>query len=167
MTLASAEQEGITHNPLDMLEEIVGANDWPCSRASHEEMLVQVTGRWGAYRLFFFWEEQMSAMQFTCQFDQFVPPEHRSAFYPLLAMINERLWLGHMDLDRADGMPTFRYTALLRGSQGASVDVLEDLMDIAVSECDRFYPAIQFVVRDGLPAEQALQSAITDTMAEA
>ena len=167
MTVATAEREETAHNPLDMLEEIVGANEWPFDRASQDEMLVQVAGRWCAYRLYFYWEEQLSAIQFTCQFDQVVPPDIRADFYPLLALINERLWLGHVDLDRNEGLPTFRYTALLRGAQGASVDVLEDIMDIAVSECDRFYPAIQFVVRDRQPADQALMAAITDTFAEA
>lgn len=167
MTLASVEWEGTTQNPLDLLEEIVGANRWPFNRASQEEMLVEVAGRWCTYRLYFYWEQQMSAMQLGCQVDLYVPPAERVSFYPLLAMINERLWLGHMDLERSDGTPTFRYTALLRGMQAASTDLLEDLMEIAISECDRFYPALQFVVRDGVPADQALRDAITDTVADA
>src|SRR5256885_4386221 len=49
--------------------EIIGANDWSFERASNEEMLAEVAGRWCSYRLFFFWQEEISAMQFSCQFD--------------------------------------------------------------------------------------------------
>ncbi|MEM1399409.1 MAG: YbjN domain-containing protein [Pseudomonadota bacterium] len=167
MTLASAEWEGTAPNPLDLLEEIVGANRWPFNRASQEEMVVEVTGRWCTYRLYFYWEAQMGAMQVGCQPDIAVPPSDRSRFYPLLALMNERLWLGHMDLERSDGTPTFRYTALMRGAQASGTDLLEDVMEIAIGECDRFYPAIEFVVRDGMSADEALRAAITDTMADA
>ena len=41
MTTASQtfEEAAFTQNPLDTLEEIIGANDWSFERASNEEML--------------------------------------------------------------------------------------------------------------------------------
>ncbi len=92
------------------------------------------------------------------------------AGYPvayLLATINERMWLGHFDVDSDEHTPMFRHTTLLRGAQGASVEQLEDLVDIALTECERFYPAFQFVIWGGKSAPDAVSAAILDTVAEA
>ena len=40
----------------------------------------------------------------------------------------------------------FRHAVLFRDGTGASGELIEDLVDIAVSECERFYPAFQFVI---------------------
>lgn len=167
MTVVSVESTDFTQNPLDIMEEIVLANDWAFERSSHDEMLVEVAGRWCSYRLFFFWQDEISAMQFSCQFDMKVPDDRRSDAYELLATINERMWLGHFDVDSDESVPMFRHTTLLRGHQGASVEMLEDLVDIALSECERFYPAFDFVVAGGRSASEAVAAAILDTVAEA
>ena len=167
MTMLSTETTAATQNPLELLEEIVGANDWSFERLSAEEMLVEISGRWCHYRLFFFWQDDVSAMQFSCQFDMRVPSNRRDAVVDLLAVINERLWLGHFDIDADAASPMFRQTTLLRGAHAASVEQLEDLIDIAITECDRFFPAFQFVIWGGKSASEAVSAAILDTVAEA
>ena len=61
----------------------------------------------------------------------------------------------------------FRHTVLLRGHQGASVEQLEDLVDIALTECERFYPAFQFVTWGGKTASEAVTASLLDTVGEA
>ena len=75
--------------------------------------------------------------------------------------------VGHFDLWSEDGQPVFRHANLLRGSPGASVEQLEDLLDIALTECERFYPAFQFVIWAGKTPEEAIEAAILETAGEA
>jgi hypothetical protein len=156
-----------TPNPLDVVEEVVSAFDWSFERPSVEEMLAEVAGRWGTYRLFFYWQEDVAAMQFSCQFDMTVPDDRAAEIVTLLSMVNERMWLGHFDVDADDSTPMFRHTLLLRGTQGATIEQIEDLVDVAVTECERFFPAFQFVMRDGKTAEDAVSAAILDIAGEA
>lgn len=167
MSLQTVETNSFTANPLDLLEEIVGFNDWAFQRASAEELFAEVPGRWCNYRLFFYWQEEASALQFHCQFDMKVPANRYHDVCELMAIINERMWLGHIDVDRDEMMPMFRHTTLLRGAQGASVEQMEDLMDIAITECERFYPAFQFCIWGGHSAAASVEAAILDTVAEA
>jgi hypothetical protein len=154
-------------NPIDLVEEIVLANEWAHDRTSEEEMVAEVSGRWCDYRLFFVWQEEISAMHFSAAFDMKVPKGRRQPVYELLALINEKLWLGHFDLASDDSSPAFRHAVLLRGAMGASVEQLEDLVDIALTECERFYPAFQLVVWAGKSAEDALTAAMIDPVGEA
>jgi hypothetical protein len=167
MTSVSLEAVVAAANPIDLVEEIVQANEWAHDRASDEELMVEIGGRWCDYRLLFIWQREISALHFTCAFEMKVPRARRAAVFELLAVVNERMWLGHFDVTGDTQSPAFRQGVLLRGSTGACVEQIEDLVDIAVSECERFYPAFQLVVWGGKPAEEAIAAAMIDPLGEA
>jgi hypothetical protein len=154
-------------NPIDLLEELVSANDWAFDRPSDEELAIQVQGNWVDYHIWTVWQPEMRAMSFACHFDFRVPEAKRRDARDLVARFNETLWLGHFDFVSDDGSILFRHTMPLRGTAGASVEQLEDLVDTAVSECERFYPALQLVVWGGQASQEALAAALMETVGEA
>src|SRR5258706_11002520 len=92
-SVSTVEVHSPVGNPIDLVEEIVLANDWAHDRASEEEMVVEISGRWCDYRMYFLWQEELSALHFSCGFDMKVPKRRRGPLYELLALANERLWL--------------------------------------------------------------------------
>ena len=167
MTALSTETEIVATNPIDLVEEIVLANEWPHDRSSDEEMVVEISGRWCDYRLLFVWQEEISALHFSCSFYMKVPKARRLPVYELLAVVNEKMWLGHFDVCSDTNLPMFRHAVLLRGAMGASVEQIEDLVDMALTECERFYPAFQFVIWGGKTADEAVISAMIEPVGEA
>ena len=115
MALMPAESLEYPGNPIDMMEDLVRENQWMCDRASDDELLVEVSGRWCDYRMFFVWREQVKALYFTCSLDMKVVPEKRREINDLLSQINERMWFGHFELCSEAGTPMFRHTMLTRG----------------------------------------------------
>ena len=164
--MTTAFQEAAA-NPLDVMEQIVIANDWVFDRRNDSEMAAEVPGKWCNFELYFSWSHEISAMHFTCAFDLKVPEKQRVALYELLALANEKLWIGHFGMDSEDGMPVFRHSVLLRGAPGASAESLEDMVDIAITECERFFPAFQFVLWGGKPPAEALAAAMLECVGEA
>ena len=154
-------------NPLDLMEQIVGGYEWAFDRRTDTEMAAEAPGKWCDYGLYFSWSREISAMHFTCAFDLKVPSQQRRALFELLALANERLWIGHFGMDPDDGMPLFRHSVLLRGAPGASAESLEDMVDIAITECERFYPAFQFVLWGGKTPTEALEAAMLECAGEA
>ena len=57
------------------------------------------------------------------------------------------------------------------GSTGESATLSHDehnaVIDITISESERFYPAFQYVIGDGKSAEEAVSAAIIDPVGEA
>ena len=154
-------------NPLDVMEQIVAANDWAFDRRSAREMAAEAPGKWCDYGLHFAWRADISALSFACTFDMKIPPDARPKLFELLSLANERLWIGHFGLQGEDGTPVFRHAVLLRGAPGASAESLEDMVDIAMAECERFFPAFQFVLWGGKSADEALRAAMLDCAGEA
>jgi hypothetical protein len=61
----------------------------------------------------------------------------------------------------------YRHTIPLRGAPGLSAEQLEDVVDVALVECERFYPALQLIVWGGRSVADALTVARMDTVGEA
>lgn len=168
MSILSVQSfQSLHSNPLDILEEIVAANEWLFDRTNDDELIVELAGRWCHYRMFFVWQREIGALQFSCQFDMKVPDIKRSEVNELLAILNNRLWLGHFDLELQQNSPLFRYTILARGDRMPGVEVLEDLVEIALTECERFYPAFQFVIWGGKKAAEAMAASMIEVAGQA
>ncbi|HSR71455.1 MAG TPA: YbjN domain-containing protein [Kiloniellales bacterium] len=167
MAIAETRRSDTKSNPLDILEELVSANDWTFNRESECELLAVVDGRWCDYQLHFLLQDRLDAMFVTCQIDLKVNGPKRVAVYELLAAVNETLWLGHFDFVSEEGAPMFRHTIPLRGAPGLSAEQLEDVVDVALTECERFYPALQLVVWGGRTVAEALTVARMETVGEA
>ncbi len=166
-TVHSVDVAVTAQNPLDIAEQLVDGRDWLFDRPDEAELVAEVTGNWCNYRIWFAWQPDLGAMMFTCAFDTKIPAASRSKMYPMLAAVNEKMWLGHFDMGTEDGVVMFRHALLLSGNGAASPEQLEDLMDIAIAECNRFYPAFQSVLWGGNSVEEALNIALLDTVGEA
>lgn len=167
MTALADTSDFSLSNPLDLIEQIASAQGWLFERTSDQDIAVEVRGHWCDYRIFATWHEDVRAVLFACAFDMRVPENRRRDVAELLIRINEKMLIGHFDVWAEDGMPVFRHAVLLRGMAGASVEQIEDMVDIALVECERFYPAMQFVVWGGKSPDDAIEAAILETAGEA
>ena len=161
-------EQGLPYaNPLDLAEQIVTNRDWAFDRTLDDELVAEVAGQWCNYRMWFSWQPELEAMMFSCAYDLKVPRTYLQRIAPLILLINERLWIGHFDLCGEDGAVTFRQSMLMRGTSGVPAEQLESLMDIAVEECGRFYPAFQSVMWAGQSPEDAIKFASFETFGQA
>ena len=167
MAALATNQSDQTANPLDIVEQVISSNDWIFDRRSDCEIAAEVPGRWCDYGLYFSWSHDIAVMHFSCAFDLKAPEKRRGALYELLARANEKLWIGHFGMDPDDGMPVFRHSVLLRGVTSASAESVEDMVDIAVTECERFFPAFQFALWGGRTPDDALAAAMLECIGEA
>jgi len=162
-----AEDRRFHDNPLDFIEEMVLAQDRPVKRHSESEMTVDVRGHWCTYHLFFVWQPSVNAVFFSCHFDVRVMENKRREIYELVGRANERMWIGHFDFLSDDATPIFRHTLSLHGLREATMELYEDLMDTALAECERFYPALHLLLWGGKSIEEALSVSFMETAGEA
>ncbi len=167
MSSVRAETPDSGLNPLDLVEQLAAAQDWAYHRHSEEELVAEVPGQWCGYKLWFGWHPDLEVLQVACVLDLKVPQKKIRAVHGLLALANEKLWLGHFELWSEQRHPAFRHTLLFRDGAHASGELLQEVVDIATGECDRFYPAFQFVLWGGRSPEEALMAALLETEGEA
>ena len=152
-------------NPIDLIEEIIAGKEWVYDRRCDTELAVEAPGSWCDYGMFFAWSEDLGALHFSCALDMRVQPRLMGQVYELIAKLNERLWMGHFAIWVEEGIPMFRHTVRL--PDRLDTDLVAELMELAMNECERYYPSFQFVIWGGRTAEDAIQSSLLDTVGEA
>lgn len=167
MGLVTERLQTASANPLDVVEQIVADHEWSFDRQGEDELTVALAGNYCEFQLWFSWREELNAVHLSCAFDLKVPEKRRRDFHTLLTLVNEKMAIGHFDLWKDEGLVLFRHGLLLRGTRGCVPEQIEDLVEIALSECERFYPAFQFLIWGGKTPEDAIASAMIETMGEA
>ena len=156
-----------TENPIDIVEDIIYSKKWNFSRAADHELVAELTSKLCQYRLYFSWSEQIKAINFTITFDLRFPTYKSKQVYELLARINEKLWIGHFDITSKNGIPAFRHTVCSPYGSEILYNQLEDLVDIAVYECEKYYPAFQLILFEDSEPKEALELCTFDTIGSA
>ncbi|MEQ8344353.1 MAG: YbjN domain-containing protein [Sneathiellaceae bacterium] len=154
-------------HPMDLVEQLVVDQEWPFDRQGEDDLTVGVGGQFSEYQLWFSWRHELDALQFCCCFDMKVPGLKRKEVHGLLAMINEKVSVGHFDIWPGEGVILFRHSLLLRGTGGATSEQIQDLVEIGLNESERFYPSFQYVVWGGKTPEDSLAAALLEPVGEA
>lgn len=155
------------NNPLAVVEDIAATNDWAFERSGEDEITIVSKGNWTDYHLTFTWMGEIDALHLACAFDMKIPVARRSEAQRVIAAINEQLWVGHFDIWTQTGTIMYRYALTLPEGLVASNAQCETMMAGAIHACERYYPALQFVIWAGKSAAEAMTAAMFDTEGEA
>ncbi len=153
--------------PVEMLAALFEARGWACEIVSDDEMTGEVQGSWAKYQLREIWRSTDNVLQFLCLPDIRVTEEKRQRAYELLSLVNEQMWLGHFDIWSNGDVLLYRHGALLGDDGMLSLDQAQALVETAIDECDRFYPAFQFVLWGDKTPREALEASMVDAAGEA
>ena len=155
-------------NPLDMVENLMGANGWAYERVGQEEITAALQGQWCEYELRFYWREEGRVLQAACMFDLRIPEARKKPIFETLARINERMWIGHFETWLEEGLIMYRHASFVRDdTDGMHEGLCQSVIQTAISECERFYPVFQFVIWAGKTPAEAIEAALLETVGEA
>lgn len=160
-------QEDRAEHPVDVVERMAALNEWSFDRDDDDEISISVAGGWTDYHVAFTWLPEVEALHVACAFDIKVPEYRKAEIFNLVALINQQLWIGHFGLWEAENVIIFRHAMLLSGGVEASRQQCEAVLEAAISGCERYYQAFQFVLWAGKNAREALDSALFETAGEA
>ncbi len=166
MSLLESISDSRNH-PLAVVEDIAADNNWSFERSGEDEVTIVSKGQWTDYQLSFTWMTEIDALHLACAFDMKIPMPRKSEVQRLIASINEQLWIGHFDLWTHTGMIMYRQALVLPGGLTASTAQCESMVTTAIHACERYFPALQFVVWAGKSANEAMSAAMFDTEGEA
>lgn len=167
MNLNETDSGDRPEHPVDVVERLAALNEWAFDRADEDEISILVAGVWANYEVAFTWLPDMESLHVSCSFDLKIPPRKRTDVGALVQMINEQLWLGHFDLWSRDDIVMFRHAHCLAGGAQASDHQCRSIVDAALTACENYYQAFQFVLWSGRSPKEALDLAMFETKGNA
>ncbi len=154
--LSSSAKICLQNNPIDTVEAIFHNRLLAFERRSFNEVVVEVEGKWNNMLLFFAWEEHLHCLHVSCLMNIEIPVSDCSKMFELLALVNENLWLGHFSYWSEPRMPIFKHAIIVRPDEFDFENKLNQIIDIAVNECEHMYPIFNAVLKQGISPRQAL-----------
>ncbi|MEZ5892177.1 MAG: YbjN domain-containing protein [Parvularculaceae bacterium] len=154
-------------NPLKALEAAAAGLEFEMERASDHELHVMLPGVWRDIGLWVTWRPELATLQLGAPLELKAPAGRLDEASRLIAMINERLWIGHFDLWAEDHSIVYRNGAILNADGGLDSAQGEALIRAASEAVDRFYPAFNFLIWGGKNPEEALKASLFETAGNA
>lgn len=167
MAYVPLEADSSSVDPLETIEFLARRADLEAQRVDEHELHVSLAGAWRDVGIWFAWRAEAQVLQIGAPLEMRVPAERELEVVRLLAMVNERLTLGHFDLWKADKGLVYRNGAVLTAGQTMEDSQAEILLRGAVDAFERFYPAFNYVVWGGKTAEEALEASMFETVGTA
>jgi hypothetical protein len=153
-------------DPLDVVEHVLTAENLQFDRTEDGDLAFTLAGDWKDYELWFAWRPEADCLQLCLSLDLQVVTEQRPAAHELVAIVNQRLWLGHFEV-WDDGEIIFRHAMALMTGERPTLAQAAAMIDIAVEAADRFYPAFDFLVRGSKTPADAIAACMFETVGEA
>lgn len=144
------------YNPIDDIECLFAGRQHSIERRSSNEVVVQISGKWDNMLLFFAWEEQMNCLHLSCLMN--IEPEdvNLPSIFELLALLNEDLWVGYFSYWEEAQTPLFKHSLLIEPTDANLHNRLAQIINIAITECERAYPIFHAVFKQKISPRRAL-----------
>lgn len=157
----------LSFDPLDIVENVLSAENLPFDRTEDGDLAFSITGQWKDYPLWFAWRPEGDCLQLCCSLDLKVTQDHYKDLIELISLINPRVWVGHFELWIEESEILFRHAMALPGGERPSLSQAASMIDAAMEAADRFYPAFDFLLRGAKSAQEAMAACMFDTVGEA
>ena len=160
------KQDG-PQDPIGMIASYFEEQSWHFEQFDSNSLLLDIAGEWCRYRFYFSYIPERQFFYVTARIELPIPEKTKGYYSFLLQGLNESMRLGHVDLSPEDHKPVWRFLLPLRGSTNLTLGQLADVLEEALYECDKIYPAFQLFVWGGYNADEAVSSVLFPVMGSA
>ncbi|MCB1410489.1 MAG: YbjN domain-containing protein [Rhodobacter sp.] len=154
-------------HPIDIVETLAEYRAWEFDRVADDQIAMAVEGQWRSYSLTLAWSGADETLRLICTYDMEPPADRMAEVYEILNLANDLVWSGGFTYWAQQNLMVWRYGLLLSGGQIAAPEQIDQMIQAAVSACERFYPAFQLVAWADRAPDEALKLAIAQAYGRA
>ena len=154
-------------HPIDIVETLAEHHEWDFDRVGDDQIAMAVVGQWRTYSITLAWSGYDETLRLICTFEMEPPQEKLPLIYEVLNRTNDMCWAGAFTYWTEQRLMVYRYGLVLAGGQIAGPEQIDRLINEAVSNAERFYPAFQLVAWGDQSPKEAMQVAIAEAYGRA
>ena len=167
MTAPRPDDADLNMDPLDVVENVLSAENLPFDRTEDGDLAFALAGDWTDYELWFAWRPEGDCLQLCCSLDLRANKVKRGQAHELLSLVNQRVWMGHFEVWPEDGEVVFRHSMALPHGERPTLAQAASMIDAAIEASDRFYPAFDFLIRGAKNPSDAMAACMFETVGRA
>ena len=167
MSLTYSEITNIVDSSLDLIEQCLNSAEWAAERGDDATLHCVAPTRWGECGGMFGYRDEPASIQFTLSAELRAPKSRHGAIAELVGLVNERMWLGHFEFWRNEGVVMFRHTLPMMDREQPEPGEIVAMLTAASEALERFLPTFNFVAWAGKSPEEAIETSMFETIGEA
>jgi hypothetical protein len=154
-------------HPIDLVEHIAVHHSWEFDRIHDDQIAFLVEGQWRTYAITLAWSAYDQTLRLICTFEMEPPVDRMAKLYECLNLTNDMCWAGAFSFRADQKLMVYRYGLVLAGGQFAGPEQIDTIINTAVQNAERFYPALQIVTWAERTPKDAIQVAIAEAYGRA
>jgi len=132
-------------HPIDIVETLAERHAWDFDRVTDDQIAMAIEGQWRTYSITLAWSPYDETLRLVCSFEMDPPAQKLGLLYETLNLANDECWAGAFTLWKEHKLMAYRYGLVLAGGEVAGPQQLAQLVETAVMNSERFFPAFQLV----------------------
>jgi hypothetical protein len=152
--------DSVEIHPIDIVETLAEHHAWDFDRVGDDQIAMAIEAQWRTYSITLAWSPYDETLRMVCSFEMEPPKDRLPALFETLNAANDKCWAGAFTLWQEQNLMVYKYGLVLTGGEVAGAAQINQLVDVAVSNCERFYPAFQLVCWGDETPEAAMRVAI-------
>ncbi len=160
MAHSEAYLDSVEIHPIDIVETLAEHHAWDFDRVGDDQIAMAIEAQWRTYSITLAWSPYDETLRLICSFEMDPPKDRLPALFETLNAANDKCWAGGFTLWAEQELMVYKYGLVLTGGEVAGAAQINHLVDVAVSNCERFYPAFQLVCWGDETPEAAMRVAI-------
>lgn len=154
-------------SPLKMVFDNLKHRGFAVEKVADSEISTEINDFPTPFQFSTMYNEELNSLMVSCHIRHTIPQEKYTSVIELLSRLNTSIWMGHYELAPEDDLVGYRYTLNLAGVKYPTDEQVDSMIDAAIVECVRIYPALKFILVDGKSASEAAVAAMMETVGEA
>ncbi len=154
-------------NPIDYIEEYVYKLDADLFRDSANNLTLIYRGQWRSYSVVFKWDEQNKIISVSSYFDITKKEKINKNIYSLVSIVNEKINLGYFHYCSKLETVFFKYQVSFKGVDYLTEEQIEDILNVVINECDKYFPAFYLFFFKKQDPKYALSASLIETYGKA
>ena len=167
MVLSESFEHTDDIHPIDLVEHIALHHAWEFDRIHDDQIAFSVKGQWRTYAITLAWSAYDQTLRLICTFEMEPPVDRMAELYECLNLTNDMFWAGAFTFLADQKLMVYRYGLVLAGGQFAGSEQINSIINTAVLNSERFYPAFQLVTWAERTPKVAIQVAIAEAYGRA
>ncbi len=147
-------------HPIDIVETLAEHHAWDFDRVADDQIAMAIVGQWRTYSITLAWSHVDETLRLVCSFEMDPPEDRLPQLYEAMNLANDHCWAGGFTLWLDHKLMAYRYGLVLTGGEVAGSAQLNQLVQTAVRNAERFYPAFQLVCWGGDSPTDAMRVAM-------
>ena len=141
-------------NPINLFERIIISKNWAFERPIDDEIFIEIPTKYSNLIVQVTWLKKEERIDIRASFYLKMDFSSNIEIYKLLNLINNIINFGHFQIN-SNKYPTFKNSISFCDEKKPEFHLIEETLNNAVSESERFFPAFQLVLWAGKKAEEA------------